>query len=155
MFTSSRGLEKTSAGESVAAATKPGLGWSPPSGNAPSIKEGLVTDFFTRETWRAGKKSRLRKRMNPYAGRKTAPAAFLEAAKQTQFRPRLSPLLRARTRWTPLWVAILMILSETWRRTGRDDRYGNHESFPLPLRQIVNMSPQDCRCLGVAGYRRG
>jgi hypothetical protein len=46
-----------------------------------------LSDFFTRETWRAGKKSRLRKRMNPYAGRKTAPAAFLEAAKQTQFRP--------------------------------------------------------------------
>jgi hypothetical protein len=39
-----------------------------------------VTDFFTRETWRAGKKSRLRKRRKPYGGRKTAPAAFLEAA---------------------------------------------------------------------------
>ena len=63
-----------------------GLGWSPPSGNAPSIKEGLVTDFFTRETWRAGKKSRLRKRRKLYGGRKTAPAAFLEAAKKTQFK---------------------------------------------------------------------
>jgi hypothetical protein len=38
-------------------------------------------DFFTRETWRRGKKSRLRKRRKPYGGRKTAPAAFLEAAK--------------------------------------------------------------------------
>ena len=46
-----------------------------------------MTEFFTRETWRAGKKSRLRKRVNPYAGCKTAPAAFLEAAKKTQFRP--------------------------------------------------------------------
>ena len=57
-----------------------------------------MPDFFTRETWRRGKKSRLRKRRNPYGGRKTAPAAFLEAAKKTQFRrrpARLSPLLRA------------------------------------------------------------
>jgi hypothetical protein len=45
-----------------------------------------VTDFFTRETWCAGKKNRLRKRTKPYAGCKTAPAAFLEAAKKTQFR---------------------------------------------------------------------
>jgi hypothetical protein len=53
------------------------------------MKEGLVTDgnFFTRATWRAGKKSRLRKRVHPYAGCKTAPAAFLESAKQTQFKP--------------------------------------------------------------------
>jgi hypothetical protein len=43
-------------------------------------------DFFTRETWRRGKKSRLRKRRKLYGGRKTAPAAFLEAAKKTQFR---------------------------------------------------------------------
>jgi hypothetical protein len=52
-------------------------------------KEGLVTDgnFFTRATWRSGKKRRLRKRTKPYGGCKTAPAAFLEAAKQTQFRP--------------------------------------------------------------------
>ena len=46
-----------------------------------------MTDFFTRETWRAGKKNRLRKRTKPYAGCKTAPAAFLEAAKKSQFRP--------------------------------------------------------------------
>jgi hypothetical protein len=46
-----------------------------------------MSEFFTRETWRAGKKSRLRKRRKPYGGRKTAPVAFLEAAKQTQFRP--------------------------------------------------------------------
>jgi hypothetical protein len=42
-----------------------------------SLKDGLVTDFFTRETWRRGKKSRLRKRRKLYGGRKTAPAAFL------------------------------------------------------------------------------
>jgi len=46
-----------------------------------------MTEFFTKATWRAGKKSRLRKRVNSYAGCKTAPAAFLEAAKQTQFKP--------------------------------------------------------------------
>jgi hypothetical protein len=46
-----------------------------------------VTEFFTRETWRAGKKSRLRKRVHGYAGCKTAPPAFLKAAKQTQFKP--------------------------------------------------------------------
>jgi hypothetical protein len=53
------------------------------------MEEGLVTDgeFFTRETWRRGKKSRLRKRRKLYGGRKTAPTAFLEAAKKTQFRP--------------------------------------------------------------------
>jgi hypothetical protein len=47
-----------------------------------------VTDGnrFTRETWRTGKKSRLRKRTKPWGGQKTAPMAFLEAAKQTQFR---------------------------------------------------------------------
>jgi hypothetical protein len=45
-----------------------------------------MSEFFTRETWRAGKKSRLRKRRKPYGGRKIAPAAFLEAAKKTQFR---------------------------------------------------------------------
>ena len=51
------------------------------------VKEGVLLDFFTRETWRAGKKTRLRKRVHPYAGCMTAPAAFLEAAKKTQFRP--------------------------------------------------------------------
>ena len=45
-----------------------------------------MSDFFTRETWRAGEKSRLRKRVHHYAGRKSALAAFLEAAKKTQFR---------------------------------------------------------------------
>jgi hypothetical protein len=55
--------------------------------NALFAKEGFVTDFFTRETWRRGKKSRLRKRRKLYGGSKTAPAAFLEAAKKTQFRP--------------------------------------------------------------------
>ena len=43
-------------------------------------ERGLRDGFFTRETWRAGKKSRLRKRRKPYGGRKTAPAAFLEPA---------------------------------------------------------------------------
>jgi hypothetical protein len=52
----------------------------PKCDNALFAKEGFVTDFFTRETWRAGKKSRLRKRRKPYGGRKTAPAAFLEPA---------------------------------------------------------------------------
>jgi hypothetical protein len=48
-----------------------------------------VTDgnFFTRETWRAGNRSKLRKRVNGYAGCKTAPPAFLEAAKIAAFRP--------------------------------------------------------------------
>jgi hypothetical protein len=46
-----------------------------------------VTDFFTRETWRAGKRSKLRKRLNCYAGCKTAPPAFLAAAKIAAFKP--------------------------------------------------------------------
>ena len=46
-----------------------------------------MPDFFTRETWRPGKKSRLRKRVKIYGGRKTAPAAFLAAAKLAGFKP--------------------------------------------------------------------
>jgi hypothetical protein len=44
-------------------------------------------ECFTRATWRPGKKRRLRKRKNAYAGSTVAPPAFLEAAKQTQFKP--------------------------------------------------------------------
>ena len=58
------------------------------SGDALSMKRTLVPDGnFTREKWRPGKKRRLRKRRNFYGGRTTAPAAFLEAAKKTQFKP--------------------------------------------------------------------
>jgi hypothetical protein len=48
-----------------------------------------VTDgeFFTRATWRRGKKFRMRKRVKPYAGCKVAPPAFLEAAKHAGFKP--------------------------------------------------------------------
>ena len=47
-----------------------GLGCRPLSGDALSMEEGLVTDgdFFTRETWRRGKKNRLRKRTKPLRG---------------------------------------------------------------------------------------
>jgi hypothetical protein len=52
-------------------------------------KEGLVTDEnrFTRATWRRGGRSRLRKRMKPWGGCKTASPAFLEAAKVAGFKP--------------------------------------------------------------------
>jgi hypothetical protein len=46
-----------------------------------------VSGFLTRETWRAGGRSKLRKRMNGYGGCKTAPPAFLEAAKVAGFKP--------------------------------------------------------------------
>jgi hypothetical protein len=46
-----------------------------------------MSDDFTRATWRASKKRRLRKRINPWGGKKTAPPAFLAAAKLTQFKP--------------------------------------------------------------------
>jgi hypothetical protein len=46
-----------------------------------------MSEFFTRADWRAGKKFRLRKRVNGYAGCKSAPAAFLEAAKIAGFKP--------------------------------------------------------------------
>jgi hypothetical protein len=51
------------------------------------MKEGLVTEFFTRATWRPGQRSRLRKRTKPYGGCKTAPPAFLEAAKLAAIKP--------------------------------------------------------------------
>jgi hypothetical protein len=44
-------------------------------------------DFFTRATWRPGKNRRLRKRVKPWGGRKTAPAAFIETGKQFGFKP--------------------------------------------------------------------
>ena len=47
----------------------------------------MVSDFFTRETWRPGKKRRMYKRTKLWGGQKVAPPAFLEAAKHTQFRP--------------------------------------------------------------------
>lgn len=46
-----------------------------------------MSEFFTRETWRAGKRSPMRKRVKPYGGQKVAPKAFLEAAKRTYFQP--------------------------------------------------------------------
>jgi hypothetical protein len=51
------------------------------------MEEGLVTDFFTRETWRAGNRSKLRKRVNGYGGCKKAPPAFLAAAKLAAIKP--------------------------------------------------------------------
>jgi hypothetical protein len=42
---------------------------------------------LTKTTWRASKHHRLVKRTHGYAGRTVAPAAFLEAAKRTQFKP--------------------------------------------------------------------
>jgi hypothetical protein len=48
-----------------------------------------VTDEnrFTRETWRQGGRSRLRKRTKPWGGCKKAPAAFLAAAKLAAIQP--------------------------------------------------------------------
>jgi hypothetical protein len=43
-----------------------------------------MSEFFTRETWRASKRRKMQKRVKPWGGRKTAPPAFLEAAKRTQ-----------------------------------------------------------------------
>lgn len=40
---------------------------------------------FTRQTWRHGKRQ-IRQIKRPYGGQKTAPLAFLEAARQTYFR---------------------------------------------------------------------
>jgi hypothetical protein len=42
-------------------------------------------ECFTRASWRASKRRKMQKRKNAYAGRKHAPAAFLEAAKKVQF----------------------------------------------------------------------
>jgi hypothetical protein len=48
----------------------------------------MSDEFFTRETWRASKTRRvMQKRVKPWGGRKTAPPAFLAAAKQTYFKP--------------------------------------------------------------------
>ena len=45
----------------------------------------MSEEFFTRETWRASKRRKMQKRTKPWGGRKTAPPAFLEAAKRTWF----------------------------------------------------------------------
>ena len=48
----------------------------------------MSDEFFTRETWRASKTRRvMQKRVKLWGGRKTAPPAFLEAAKRTYFKP--------------------------------------------------------------------
>jgi hypothetical protein len=44
-------------------------------------------DFFTRATWRPSKRRKMQKRIKPWGGCKTAPAAFLEAGKRTQIQP--------------------------------------------------------------------
>jgi hypothetical protein len=44
-------------------------------------------DRFTRENWRQGGRSRLRKRTKPWGGQKTAPVEFLAAAKIAGFKP--------------------------------------------------------------------
>jgi hypothetical protein len=65
-----------------------GLGYRSSSGDALSVKEGLVADeAFTRATWRPGKHRKLRKRVKPWGGRKVAPAAFIETGKQFGFKP--------------------------------------------------------------------
>jgi hypothetical protein len=46
-----------------------------------------MSDFFTRATWRPGKHRKIYKRVNPYAGQMTAPAAFLESGKRNAFKP--------------------------------------------------------------------
>ena len=46
-----------------------------------------MTEFFSRETWRAGGRSKLRKRVNNYGGCKVAPPAFLAAAKLAAIKP--------------------------------------------------------------------
>jgi hypothetical protein len=44
-------------------------------------------EFFTRADWRPGKKRTRQLRTKPWGGRKTAPAAFLEAGKRNAFKP--------------------------------------------------------------------
>ena len=44
-------------------------------------------DYYTRATWRVGKKRRLLKRIKPWGGQTTAPAGFLEAGKRNAFKP--------------------------------------------------------------------
>jgi hypothetical protein len=43
-------------------------------------------EHFTKADWRPGKRRKRIKRVKPWGGRKTAPAAFLEAAKATWFK---------------------------------------------------------------------
>jgi hypothetical protein len=45
------------------------------------------SNFFTRATWRPGKKRRMYKRVKPYGGQIAAPAAFLEAGQRNAFKP--------------------------------------------------------------------
>ena len=47
-----------------------------------SDESDAPVEFFTRATWRPSKKRAMQKRINHWGGRKTAPPAFLEAAKR-------------------------------------------------------------------------
>jgi hypothetical protein len=44
-------------------------------------------EFFTRETWRSGKRRKLRVRKKPYGGCTEASPEFLAAAQRTKFQP--------------------------------------------------------------------
>ena len=62
-------------------------------------------DRFTRENWRQGGRSRLRKRTKPWGGQKTAPVEFLAAAKIAGFkpgRPGYRLCARGQAQWRPM-----------------------------------------------------
>jgi hypothetical protein len=69
-------------GQAVAQDTESGEDGQPLAGGVEN-----ASGDFTRATWRASKRHRLLKRIHGYAGKTTAPPAFLEAAKRTQFKP--------------------------------------------------------------------
>lgn len=58
----------------------------------------MSDEFFTRETWRPSKKRKMQKRTKPWGGRKTAPPAFLEAAKRTRLGSGVHRICRATKR---------------------------------------------------------
>lgn len=93
----------------------------------------MSDEFFTRETWRAGKNGRMRKRVKPWGGRKTAPPAFLEAGKRTWFGAGAHQICTAMKRdGSPCGMVALKGLKvcgahggfRSWRRSGKLQRTG-------------------------------
>ena len=93
----------------------------------------MASEFFTRETWRAGKHRKMQKRTKPWGGCKTAPPALLEAGKRTRFGSGVHRICTATKRdGTPCGMVAFSGMQvcgahggfRTWHRQGKLQRTG-------------------------------